>query len=72
MAEEGTLPTFSFNVVDEPPGGPAKGEPMPSPVMHHIIGGCEVILPKPDLAWSVPLLLLQTEPEPSRTLLLFW
>ena len=49
IAEDNSLPTFSFNIVDADPApheASLPSERLPAPVMHHIIGGCEVTLPK--------------------------
>ena len=49
VAEENRLPTFSFNIkFEEPMVHEASQQmlPLPRPQMFHIIGGCEVTLPK--------------------------
>ena len=48
VAEAHSLPVYSFNVTVEAPGRheASSHEPLPTPVMHHIVGGCEVTLPR--------------------------
>ena len=57
-ADESRLPTFSFNLKFEEPAAheASRGElPLPRPLMHHIVGGCEVTLPKLAALVSAPL-----------------
>ena len=48
IAEENSLPTFSFNIRCEEPlkHEASTHEPLPCPVMRHVIGPCELTLPK--------------------------
>ena len=48
IAEENSLPTYSFNIRCEEPSKheASTHEPLPCPVMRHIIGPCELTLPK--------------------------
>jgi NAD-dependent SIR2 family protein deacetylase len=61
LAAENVLPAYSFNVVTESTQAPheasgsAHGERLPSPAMHHVLGGCEVTLPKLAALVGAPL-----------------
>ena len=50
VADDGSLPVFSINLVDEDPNQVASADDdaaaLPRPVIHHITAGCEVTLPK--------------------------
>jgi NAD-dependent deacetylase len=58
VADEGRLPCFSFNVKFEQPVAheASNGQlPLPKPLMHHIIGGCELTLPSLTTLVAAPL-----------------
>lgn len=58
VADENLIPTFSFNVKFEQPVAheASSGQlPLPQPRMHHVIGGCEVTLPRLAALVAAPL-----------------